>query len=147
MDTSKSERPRTYFEMQKEVAEQYQDLFNFFDQEHGIVLTQGEMDDIIQAVKEHLANDSGEASASHVRLNTLVSTTAAEELPVELEIEGETMRFIAFPTKDGGWNCGYISEDLQTTFVNEEPFINYETLEAAAKACKRALQTKGYLRP
>lgn len=104
-----------------------------------------------EMIKYLLAVDDSERTSETVGevspLNTLVSTTAAEELPVELEIEGETMRFIAFPTKEGGWNCGYISEDLQTTFLNQEPFIKYETLEAAAKACKKALQMKGYLRP
>lgn len=33
----------TYTELQKQNAEQYQELFNFFAEEHGLVLTEGEL--------------------------------------------------------------------------------------------------------
>ena len=36
-----------------DMAERYQGLFNFFNQEHELILTVGEMDDIIRAVEEH----------------------------------------------------------------------------------------------
>jgi Ca2+-binding EF-hand superfamily protein len=56
---------KTYTELQKENAEKYQGLFDFFAMNHDLVLTEGQMDDVINAVKEHVEQrqESGQVDA------------------------------------------------------------------------------------
>jgi hypothetical protein len=60
---------KTFAEIQKESAEEYQSLFDFFAKNHDLVLTVGEMEDVIYAVKEHVDQRQETASA----VNTIVS--------------------------------------------------------------------------
>jgi len=61
--------------------EVYQSLFNFFHTEHGLVLTEGEMDDIVYAVKEFIDH-------SHQRYsNTLDSKKMKAPDKIYLQID------------------------------------------------------------
>lgn len=51
--------PKSYTQLQKENAERYQRLFDFFYDEHGLILLEGDMDDIIHEVQDHVKREKG----------------------------------------------------------------------------------------
>lgn len=64
----------------KKESERYQELFNFFKQEHDIRLTIGEMDDIINQVDKHLQNNTLKLDGIEYKITEISATNKPKRL-------------------------------------------------------------------